>query len=409
MKTNILNINRNASKIDLSNSNLKTFPTELLKCKNLKKLNLSNNKISNVPKEIALLSRLENIDLSNNKISVLYSKVFELKNLKVLIINNNSLKKLPLQIGQLKKLKKLSFSGNEITEFPKEISGLINLQELNIANNNLLEFPPEVFEIKSLTKLWINNNRFQYFPAMEIIENLINLTTIYCYSISKNRLDNLDRKYLLLTRKRGNSIHHLKVLAYKGRSFSMQVDKNKTLYPVSKINSNKIENMGLGVHNESTKPLPKQKNKIFISYSHKDGEWLEKINTFLDTMQYEGINIDSWDDTKLKSGDEWEAEITKALYEAYVAILIVSQDFLNSKFIRNNELPIILKSAELGGTKVLSIIVRPCTFELNKKLSQFQAVNTPSKPLSGMSPFNQEEVFVKLVYDVLDVIQDNEQ
>jgi hypothetical protein len=60
-----------------------------------------------------------------------------------------------------------------------------------------------------------------------------------------------------------------------------------------------------------------------------------------------------------------------------VALLLVSTDFLASDFIRKGELPPLLKAAENDGASILSLILKPCLFTMNKKLSKFQTINDP--------------------------------
>ena len=60
---------------------------------------------------------------------------------------------------------------------------------------------------------------------------------------------------------------------------------------------------------------------------------------------------------KLKGGDKWREEITKAIDKANVAILLVSTAFLASDFISSDELPPILRKAQDEGTIVLPLIV----------------------------------------------------
>src|SRR6218665_3206938 len=89
-------------------------------------------------------------------------------------------------------------------------------------------------------------------------------------------------------------------------------------------------------------------NHIFISYSHKDAEYLERLLVHLKPLERDGL-IDTWVDTRLLAGDRWKKEIDAALKKARVAVLLVSADFLASDFIINNELPPLLKAAEEQG------------------------------------------------------------
>ncbi|MBV9226697.1 MAG: toll/interleukin-1 receptor domain-containing protein [Acidobacteriaceae bacterium] len=107
----------------------------------------------------------------------------------------------------------------------------------------------------------------------------------------------------------------------------------------------------------------------------------------------------------MKPGAGWRDEIQRALASAKVGILLISADFLASDFIANNELPPLLEAAEKEGATILSVILSPCRFNETKSLSRFQAVNTPSRPLTGMMKDAQEEVFYKVSKAVEDALQ----
>ena len=163
---------------------------------------------------------------------------------------------------------------------------------------------------------------------------------------------------------------------------------------VEYFNSNPVENKR---QSETITP------KIFISYSHKDSEWMKKIQTSLKPFIRDSI-VDVWSDTRIKSGQFWKNEIEKALGNTKFAILLISPDFLASDFIIKNELPPLLEAAEKGGTTVLPIIIRPCSFHRFENLNRFQAINSPSTTLIEMEQGEQERIFVKLVDDILDNI-----
>lgn len=144
------------------------------------------------------------------------------------------------------------------------------------------------------------------------------------------------------------------------------------------------------------------RSKVFICYSHKDSKWLERLQIHLKPLEREG-RLERWDDTKIKSGTNWQEEIKKALSKTGVAVLLISPDFLASDFIAENELPPLLQAAQTEGTTILPVIVSPCRFS-RTKLSEFQAVNDPEQPLSGLSQHGQEEQLNKLSYEIEDLI-----
>ncbi|MEP0262366.1 caspase family protein [Dokdonia sp.] len=143
----------------------------------------------------------------------------------------------------------------------------------------------------------------------------------------------------------------------------------------------------------------KKEKKVFISYSHKDQKWLERIQIHLKPAIREGI-VEIWDDTKIESGQNWKSKIDDALKTSNIAILLISADFLASDFIVENELPPLLSSAQNKGTVILPIIVGHCRFKEDINLSSFQAVNNPDKPIEALSKSEQEAIFYKLSIEI---------
>src|SRR3954470_23892907 len=57
---------------------------------------------------------------------------------------------------------------------------------------------------------------------------------------------------------------------------------------------------------------PPPRTKVFISYSHADEEWLERLKRHLKPLVREG-RLDCWDGTHIRPGDDWQEEIRTAL------------------------------------------------------------------------------------------------
>jgi hypothetical protein len=95
--------------------------------------------------------------------------------------------------------------------------------------------------------------------------------------------------------------------------------------------------------------MRRTKTSVFVSYSHKDQKWLERLLTHLSPLQRNG-SIDVWSDKDIRAGASWRKEITQALDKAAVAVLLISADFLASDFVMVEEVPRLLRSAESKGT-----------------------------------------------------------
>jgi HEAT repeat protein len=136
------------------------------------------------------------------------------------------------------------------------------------------------------------------------------------------------------------------------------------------------------------------RDQVFISYSHKDKKWLEKLQTMLKPMM-RNDTILVWDDTKIQAGAKWRNEIEKALTRANVAVLMVSANFLASDFIAKHELPPLLNAAEQEGLKIIWVPVGYCLYE-ETEIEQYQAVHNPSQPLGSLKGPKLEEALVKI-------------
>ena len=97
-------------------------------------------------------------------------------------------------------------------------------------------------------------------------------------------------------------------------------------------------------------------------------------------------------------------EIEKALAHAKVAVLLVSSNFLSSD--SKNEIPFLLEAARSGEMQLLPIIIDPTTSLFNDRdpLNQYQVVNSSSKPLRWMKPYEQEVVWDKLAEQVYSIL-----
>ncbi len=60
------------------------------------------------------------------------------------------------------------------------------------------------------------------------------------------------------------------------------------------------------------------KPTVFISYSHKDEVWKDRLETQLRVLQFEGI-LETWADRQIGAGDDWYRKIEEAMNRAAAA------------------------------------------------------------------------------------------
>lgn len=170
---------------------------------------------------------------------------------------------------------------------------------------------------------------------------------------------------------------------------------NSLIFKLSETIDDAIRHPENWVMTDKPKGKPEILKTVFVSYSHCDNTYLDRLKIHLKPLERKG-SIQLWSDTLIQSGAKWKQEIEKALEKAAIAVLLISADFLASDFIVNNELQPLLKAAEDKGTIIIPIILKPCRFLREPTISQFQAINDPSVPIVSMNEFEREEIYEKL-------------
>jgi hypothetical protein len=126
--------------------------------------------------------------------------------------------------------------------------------------------------------------------------------------------------------------------------------------------------------------MPMSRTKVFVSYSHADRYWMERLKTHLTVLERQQL-LHVWADVRIEAGAEWRKQIDAALTEARVAVLLVTPAYLASEFIWANEIDPIMKHRE-AGMRVLPLVARPCAWRLELRLSALQARPSDGRPLS---------------------------
>ncbi len=153
-----------------------------------------------------------------------------------------------------------------------------------------------------------------------------------------------------------------------------------------------------------------EKVRVFISYAHENQNWCERIKDYLNPHD----DIEVWTDQKLEYGDQWHETISEQLEQSDVAILLISTDFLNSAFIKNSELPILLHSAKSRGVLIIPVIIEQCLFEFvsykypdpingpeKLKLVEFQAAGSPTESMAMLKKPQQNLILYEIALRIL--------
>ena len=143
---------------------------------------------------------------------------------------------------------------------------------------------------------------------------------------------------------------------------------------------------------ESTKPT------VFVSYSHKDSKHLDRLLPFLQILDLDE-DVKLWHDGKIGGGEDWYSEIDDQLRNARVAILLITANFLSSRFCRFEETPILLQRRAKGKLALLPVIVEECPWKGQRWLKRLQ-LPLGEKPLDVYGKPQRNEQLTKLAEEV---------
>ena len=130
--------------------------------------------------------------------------------------------------------------------------------------------------------------------------------------------------------------------------------------------------------------------KIFISYSHIDEKHMKRLDSMLKPYKKQNI-FEIWHDREITEGAEWYQDIQNAVNTCDIALLLVSIDFLNSRFIQEEELPRLIQLRKEKGLHIIPIIIRDCPWKSVPILKDLQALPQDGRPIISYSGTNQPD------------------
>jgi formylglycine-generating enzyme len=151
--------------------------------------------------------------------------------------------------------------------------------------------------------------------------------------------------------------------------------------------------------------------RIFISYAHANAIWLRKtvrdragtlepnprdlLTYWQNGLQFQH-EVEFWydrdEDEGLRGGDRWEKRIMEEIDRADVGVLLLTQEFVQSGFIRRKELPRMVGRAERGEMELLPVLLEPAEWE-ELELANFQL--TPGRPTPLLQFLSEHEQHFK--------------
>ncbi len=142
------------------------------------------------------------------------------------------------------------------------------------------------------------------------------------------------------------------------------------------------------------------RNIVFVGYSHQDEDAKNELEKHLGVL----ASIDLWSDDRIGAGADWEEEIYKAIGEAKVAILLVSANFLNSKFILQKEVPKLLKRRDEEGLVIFPVIATACAWRRVDWLEKMNVRPKNGEPVWSDAGKHVNEDLSAIAEEVADIV-----
>jgi hypothetical protein len=149
----------------------------------------------------------------------------------------------------------------------------------------------------------------------------------------------------------------------------------------------------------SRKPI-----SIFCSYSHKDEAMLNQLQMQLAGLVRQGV-INLWHDRNINASTEWKSAIDQHLNTAQIILLLVSPDFVASKYCYSIEMKRAMERHERGEAYVIPIILRSTLWQ-DAPFGKLQALPADAVPVTSRKWHTQEEAFYNIAEGIRIIVEE---
>jgi hypothetical protein len=135
---------------------------------------------------------------------------------------------------------------------------------------------------------------------------------------------------------------------------------------------------------------------LFFSYSHKDEDLRDELETHLALLKREGL-INALHDRRITAGAHLDEAIDGYLEQADVVLCLVSPDFLASDYCYSREMNRALERDAAGEAIVIPVIVRHCDWQ-NTPLAKLRGTPRDNRPVKAWP--DRDEAWLYVANDV---------
>ncbi len=139
---------------------------------------------------------------------------------------------------------------------------------------------------------------------------------------------------------------------------------------------------------------------VFISYSHRDREFCQELETHLSNLRRQNV-IASWYDGNISPGTDWKSQIMEHLNTDQIILLLISADFMASDFCYSIEMTQAIARHDANQARVLPIILRPSDWK-GAPFAKLKVLPTDGKAVTRWP--TRDDAFEVIVQGIRDAV-----
>ena len=129
-------------------------------------------------------------------------------------------------------------------------------------------------------------------------------------------------------------------------------------------------------------PTPPASIEVFYAYAHEDEELVKELQKHLSILKWQGV-IREWYDREITAGTDWKGQLDQHLNSSGIILLLVSADFLASKYCYDVEMRRALERHDQGEARVIPVLLRMVDGWQGAPFGKLQSLPTDGKPVTS--------------------------
>jgi Leucine-rich repeat (LRR) protein len=186
----------------------------------------------------------------------------------------------------IKQVTKLNLSGKNLKEIPENVYDYTNLEKLDLSHNQIASIPQAILKLRKLRTIDLSFNKISVLQS-----SIFKLPKLRVLNLHGNEIQNLPKQV---------KDSHLKILILSKNKF--EENPEELLHSIAKVDLvdnpikiDKSEHQMEEVQNSMKETLSKEngykKLNIFISYSHEDKDYLNRLQIHVTIQPYPRCTI----------------------------------------------------------------------------------------------------------------------